>query len=127
MQVLQIYRKENLKLNKDKSHFRCIQLPFSGEIIFWQGVRPDPSKLKILTDIIPLMTKNELQALLCTLNYLSKFSLVTTKAWKPLRQLTSVRTECTWNEIYQKLFDKANAIIKQAACMKFYDKKDLCT
>ena len=30
--VVQICRKENLKLNKDKCYFRCTSVPFFGEI-----------------------------------------------------------------------------------------------
>ena len=32
--VLQIYRQVNLKLNKDKCHFRCTSVPLCGEVIF---------------------------------------------------------------------------------------------
>ena len=38
------------------------------------------------------------------------------------RKLTSAETEWTWNVTYQKMFEKANAIIKEDACMKFNDK-----
>ena len=31
--VLQRCRQVNLKLNKDKCHFRCISVPFFGEVI----------------------------------------------------------------------------------------------
>ena len=31
--VLQVCRQMNLKINKDKCHFRCTQVPFFGEII----------------------------------------------------------------------------------------------
>ena len=33
----------------------------------------------------------------------------------------SVKTEWTWNEKSQKIFNKAKAIIKEDACLKFYD------
>ena len=36
--VLQICRNENLKLNKDKSYFRCTSLPFFGKNTFQIGV-----------------------------------------------------------------------------------------
>ena len=39
----------------------------------------------------------------------------------------SPKTEWTWNEIYQEMFDKAKAIVKEDTCMKFYDEtKPLC-
>ena len=37
-QVLQIGRQENLKLKKDKSHFRCMSVSFFGEVIPRHGV-----------------------------------------------------------------------------------------
>ena len=41
-QVIQICRNVNLKLNKDKFHFRCISIPFFGEVISRLGVQPEP-------------------------------------------------------------------------------------
>ena len=38
--VLQIYRHMNLKLNKDKHCFRCISVPFFGEVISRHGYNP---------------------------------------------------------------------------------------
>ena len=38
-----------------------------------------------------------------------------------LRNLMIAKTEWTWNATYQKMFDKAKAIIKEDVCMKFYD------
>ena len=46
--VLQICSQDNLKLNKDKCHFRCMSVPFFGEVILCHGVKPDPKKLKAL-------------------------------------------------------------------------------
>ena len=40
---------------------------------------------------------------------------------KSLRKLTSTKTEWTWNETYQRIFNKAKSVIKDA-CMKFYAK-----
>ena len=51
--VLQICSQLNLKLNKDSCHFRCTQVPFSGEIISWYGVKLDPQKLKALMEMPP--------------------------------------------------------------------------
>ena len=42
--VLQRCRKVNLKLNKDKGHFRCISVLFFEEVISGNGVQPDHRK-----------------------------------------------------------------------------------
>ena len=46
--VLQRCCKVNLKLNKGKCHFRCISIPFFGEVISSNGVQPDPNKSRPL-------------------------------------------------------------------------------
>ena len=49
--VLQRCRQVTLKLDKDKCHFRCTSVPFFGEIISWNGVKPDLQKIKALMEM----------------------------------------------------------------------------
>ena len=88
--VLQRCRQVNLKLKKDKCHFRCRSVPFFGEIISWNGVQPDPRKIKALVEMSPPKNK-ELQAFLGIINYLGKFSPSTANICDPLQKLTSSR------------------------------------
>ena len=44
--VLQRCRKVNVKLNKDKCHFRCTFIPFFGEVISRNVVQQDPQKAR---------------------------------------------------------------------------------
>ena len=75
----------------------------------------------------PSKTKKEIQAFLSITNYLGKFSSSTVEAYELLRKLTLAKTEWTWNTAYQKMFDKAKAIIKEDTYMKFhYKTKPLC-
>ena len=67
--------------------------------------------------------KKELQAFCGIINYLSKFSPSTAEVHDSLRYLTSAKAQWTWNASYQRLFDKANSIMKKCACMKFHDEK----
>ena len=64
----------NLKLNKEKCHFRCISILFFGEVISREGVQPDPQKIKALTDMPAPNNKKELLAFSGIINYLGKFS-----------------------------------------------------
>ena len=41
----------NLKLNKEKCHFRCTSIPFFGEVVSREGVQPDLWKIKALTEM----------------------------------------------------------------------------
>ena len=51
--VLQRCRKVNLKLNKNKCHFRCTSVPFFGEVTSRNRVQPDPQKIKALMEMSP--------------------------------------------------------------------------
>ena len=52
---------------------------------------------------------------------MSKFFPSTAEAYKSLRLLTSVKAMWTWNASYHKLFDKEILVIKEDACIKFYN------
>ena len=43
--VLRWCREVNLKLNKDKCHFR-MSIPFFSEVILREGIKPDPQKIQ---------------------------------------------------------------------------------
>ena len=55
--VLQIFQQVNLKLKKDKCHFRCTSIPYFCKVISRHGVTPDPQKLKVLTEKNPQIQK----------------------------------------------------------------------
>ena len=117
--VLQRCEEVNLKLNKEKCHFRCTSIPFFGEVISRRGVQPDPQKIKALTDMPAPNNKKELQAFLGIINYLGKFSPGTADVCDPLHKLMLSKVTWTWNASYQSLFNKAKLLIKSDMCMKF--------
>ena len=49
--VLQRCMEVNLKLNKEICHFRCMSIPFFGEVILRNGVQPDPQKINALMEM----------------------------------------------------------------------------
>ena len=90
--VLRWCKDVNLKLNKDKCHFRCISIPFFGEVVSREGIQWDPQKIRALTEMPAPKNKRELQAFLGIINYLGKFSPGMSKTCKPLRKLMSSKT-----------------------------------
>ena len=96
---MKICCKENLTLNRDKGEFKCIRVPFLGEIIYRHGDQPDPHRLHVLTDMPPPTNKRELKFFLCILNYLGKFLSFTINIHNALKKLTSAKTDLKWNSI----------------------------
>ena len=111
----------NLKLNKEKCHFRCTSIPFFGKVVLREGVQPDLQKIKALPKMPAPKNKKEMQAFLGIINYFGKFSPGTAEVCKLLCKLTSCKSVWTWNASYQQMFINAKSIIKADVCMKFYD------
>ena len=118
--VLQQCREVNLKLNKDKCHFRCTSIPFFREVISRNGVQAGSQKIKALMDMPSHNNKKELQAFLGVINYLGKFSPDTISVCEPLQKLTSGRAAWMLNVSYQTIYNKAKCLIETDVCMKFY-------
>ena len=55
--VLKCCQDVNLKLSKDKCHFRCTSIPFFGEVVSRNGMQPDPWKISVLTGCWPPRAK----------------------------------------------------------------------
>ena len=87
--VLKCCQNVNLKSNKEKCHFRCMAIPFFGEVVSRDGMQPDPRKISTLTEMPAPKNKKELQAFLGIINYLSKFSPDMAEVCEPLRKLMS--------------------------------------
>ena len=119
--VLRWCQDVNLKLNKERCHFRCMSIPFFSEVVSRDGMQPDPQTVSVLTKIPAPKNKKELQAFLGIINYLSKFSPDTSEVCEPLRKLTSSKAMWTWDAMYQQQFEKAKSLIKVEMCMKLYN------
>ena len=109
--VLRWCQDVNLKLNKDKCHFRCTSIPFFGEVVSKDSIQPDPQKIRALTEMPAPKNKKELQAFLGIINYCGKFSPDTLEVCEPLRKLMSSKMTWTWNASYQQLFKKGKSLI----------------
>ena len=119
--VLRWCQDVNLKLNKDKCHFRCTSIQFFGKVVSREGIQPDLQTIRALTKMPVSKNKRELQAFLGIINNLGKFSPGMAEVCELLQKLTSSKMTWTWNAPYQQLFNKAKALIKVDVCMKFYD------
>ena len=62
--VLRQCQDVNLKLNKEKCHFRWTSTPFFGEVVLREGIQPDLQKVRVLTKMPASKNKKELQAFL---------------------------------------------------------------
>ena len=62
-----------LRLNKEKCYFRQPELPYLGEVVTAQGVKPDPAKVQAIEDMPTPKDQSDLQRILGLVTYMSRF------------------------------------------------------
>ena len=72
--VLQRLERSGMTLNEDKCQFRVKEILFLGHLITEEGIRPDPNKIKAISEMQPPRNRKELKSFLGMVNYLSRFS-----------------------------------------------------
>ena len=97
--VMQIYRQENVnlnkKFNKNKHYFGCTTPHFWTYFLQkWSSCRPKNQHK--LIKMLPITNKKELQSFLDIIYYLEKFLPVTVEVCKPFGKLTSTKSAWMW-------------------------------
>ena len=69
--VLNRARQVNLKLNSKKMSLKKTEVKFTGHVISKDGLKPDPDKVKAVTDMPKPTCKQETLSLLGFINYQS--------------------------------------------------------
>ena len=85
--VMEVLRKNNLKLQTEKCQFLRREVIYLGHKCSEKGVLPDPEKVKCVEDIPPPRNVKELQSVLGILNYYRKFIENAAEIALPLNKL----------------------------------------
>ena len=86
-----------LVLNVDKCYFRQAELPYLGEDVTQDGVKPDPEKVQAVTDMPTPTNATELQRVLGMVTYLGRYIPNLSARTAPLRSLLGKDIEWQWN------------------------------
>ena len=80
----------NLSLNPDKIQFKSTDSKFFGHRLTKEGLKPDPEKIKAILAMQPLQSIQQLQSFNGMVNYLKRFSPVSSELPEPLRSYKRV-------------------------------------
>lgn len=88
-----------------------------------QGMKPDPNRIKAISEMKPPKNKNDLQKLLGVINYLRNFIPNLSEIVSPFRQKLKNYTDWTWTDENSILLEKIKNIISDAAILVPFDPK----
>ena len=120
VKCLKIARDANLRFGPDKCIFRCTQLPFFGQLCNRVGQHPDPEKVQAIKKFPTPVNKEQLHSFIGIATYLSKFVARIAEVLKPLRELTSHKTEFAWYPNHEDAFQKAKDLITNDCLLHYY-------
>ena len=73
LRLLKRTKQINLKFNSKKLNMRKKEVKFMGHILSFDGLKPDPEKVKAVTEMPKPTNKQETLSLLGFVNYLANF------------------------------------------------------
>ena len=92
-----------LKFNKDKSQFKVSQVKYLGHVFSKKGIEIDPDRIRAILTIKDPKSKEELQRILGTINYVRSFIPNVSELIAPLRELLKVDIHFQWFEHHSKV------------------------
>ena len=113
-QVLDRCRERNLKLNREKCHFRVSEVHYVGHALSADGVKPDPQKVEAIIAMPAPANREDLQRFLDVVTYLSKFVPNMSQKSAPLRQLLQKDVGWSWGQLEEDTFTCLKTSISSA-------------
>ncbi|MEW8560660.1 MAG: RNase H-like domain-containing protein, partial [Candidatus Thiodiazotropha sp.] len=121
--VLERAEAKGIRFNPEKMEIGVTEVQYFGNIISSSGLKPSPDKISAIKDMSPPSNKNELETILGTINYLSRFAPNLSEITLPMRQLLSKDAEFIWDEAQKTAFQKVKEILTcvPGPVLAFYD------
>ena len=125
--LLQRAREQNLKLNRKKVKLRLDTVSYMGHLLTSEGLRPDPMKVRAITEMPQPRDKKAVERLLGCVNYLSRYLPKLAEVVAPLRKLTEKSTSFYWQSQQQQSFEQVKKLVTTTPVLKFYQAEEEVT
>ena len=105
-QVLTRAREVNLKFNAKKCKIKQEEVPYVGNVLRKDGLKPDPEKIRVVKEMKPPENAKELKTFLGFIQYLGKFTPNMATERAPLRELLEKNDAWHWDHLQEESFQK---------------------
>ena len=112
-----------LRLNKEKCYFRQPELPYLGEVVTSQGVKPDPAKVQAIEDMPTPKDQSDLQRILGLVTYMSRFIPNKSNRTSVLRSLLEKVEYWQWLPEHEKAWQGMKHILSSHPVLQYYDER----
>src|SRR6266480_2876814 len=120
-EVLQLLKKQDIHLNKEKSEYTKEKVTFLGTIISREGLAMEPEKTKAVREWPTPKTVKEVQAFLGFANYYRRFIKNYSSQAGPLTQLTKKDQAFEWGPHQEKAFEGMKALFTDESTLESHN------
>lgn len=121
VRVFERLRKVNVKLNPQKCDFLKKEILYLGHVISAEGVSPDPSKTKAISQYPCPTSSDEAKRFVAFANYYRKFIDNFAKVAKPLNELARKGKVFEWTTQCQKSFETLKEALMHPPILEYPD------
>ena len=119
--VMQCLRDAGLTLNEEKCEFAKTSITFLGHVVDGSGLRPDPRKVKAVSEFPEPTDLTSLRRFLGMAEQMGKFIPALSSLTCPLRELLRKDTDWVWDQTQQQAFDRVKALLTSTDTLAHYD------
>ena len=119
--VLQRAKDKGVRFNKNKLKLRIPEGKYVGNIVSAEGNKPDPDKVKAITEMPNPESKQDLQRLLGMVNYLAKFIPNMSEVTSNLRVLLKKDVAWNWSHEHDRSLKNLKQLLTSAPVLKYFD------
>ena len=113
-------RKIGLKLNRDKFKMNMSEVKWMGHVISSQGLKPDPEKIRAITEMPTPTSKSDVSRFLGMVNYLLRYAENLSAKAKPLRELFKSDV-FEWQSCHTESFEALKSLLTESPVLKYFD------
>ena len=121
LEVLQMFRRTGLTLNKRKCIFNATSTKFFGFLFSSEGILADPDKIEALRNAERPKTKEEVRSFLGMAGFNSQFIPGYATVSEPLRDLTKKNLRFVWGKREEQAFRVITQAISETTMLNYYD------
>ena len=119
--VLKRLQSANLKMKKSKCCFFKRELHYLGHLLTTEGIKPQPEKVKAISELKPPSTSKGVREFLGMVGYYRKFINRFADAARPLTKLTRRHVKFEWSKECQIGFDYLRTALIKDPILKYPD------
>ena len=109
-----------MKFNQEKCEFGAESIPYFGHLLTSEGIKPDPEKTRVITEMPLPENSDQLQKFLGMLNYLSRYIPNLSSVNKSVRELARA-DEYKWKPGHEKTLAKIKSVL--CSNLAYFDPK----